>query len=285
MFLSLLMMGISHVTASPHTATGRLYVVKGRAFVAGKPDQAGQLVQICRANDTIEVSPHSVATVWLLESGRRYQLFSPSTVKIVNGSILALKGPNPKTLPKLDSGITSVFHDSADQAAVQVRNGQGLRIMPSGGLLTAPGAISWEPCPEAVSYDVSLAGDGSSEASFHSEGITGNSVNIPAGALSLGKTYRLTLVTNLPKGGCVMAFRSLRLISAPESTALVEAQKTLDQSYLGSPETLLAKADLFEEYGLYAKSLNCLMKLQESNPSNSLAQEISKVKSLAEGRS
>src|SRR5579859_2877141 len=141
--LSFLLVGLSHTAPPSHAVAGRLYVLKGDAFVVGEQDQEGRLVQVCRANDTIQVNAHAMANVWLMGSGLRYQLSSPSVVKIVNGSVISVKGARPKQLSKLPSDITKAFPDPTAQAAVQFRSAD-LRITPSGGLATVPDALSWD---------------------------------------------------------------------------------------------------------------------------------------------
>jgi hypothetical protein len=283
MVTSVLILGLIHVSAHAQSVTGRLYVVKGRAHVVGASDQDAQLVQVCRANDKIEVGNRSVAIVWMLDSGSRYQLASPSIVKIVNGVPVALKGAGPKPLSKLGSRVTAVFQNAGSQAAVQVRNEENVRITPSGGLLKAPDTISWNRLSEAKSYDVSVTAESATAPAFHAEGLDANSVAIPIGVFLPGKVYRLTLASNTSNGGCVLSFRTLRWISPSQLAALKEAEKELDSGTSPSPEVQLAKADLFEQYDLYRESLGCLAKLKQ--PTNAQAQEIAKLESLAEGRS
>jgi len=285
MLCSFLVLGLSHTTANHAAVSGRLYVTKGRAYVVGKSDQAAQLVQVCRTNDTIEVAPHSSATIWLVGSGLRYQLSSPSTVKIVNGSVVAIKGLSPKSLPKLGSGITTVFQNSTAQAAVQVRDGDSISVTPTGGLTKAPEAISWEKLPNATSFDVSLVDEATSAKVYQAEAITSNSFLVPPGRLVPGKQYRLTIATNLPNGGCTFAFRSLRILSPIEISGVKRTEQAFEAILGSSSEVDLAKADLLEQYGLYKDSLQSLMRLQMTTPSPALTQEITRVKGLAEGRS
>ena len=283
MLITSLILCAAHLQASAKFVRGRLYVVKGRAFVVGKPGAESQCVQMCKSSDTIEVAAHSVATVWLLGSGTRFQLGSPSTVKIVNGSVVTLKGVAAKPLPKLGSSITAVFGENSAQSAVAVRS-PDLRVSPTGGLISAPEAISWASYPSAVSYDLSIVEENSSIPAVHVEWITGRSVTIPAGSLIMGKTYRMVLTANEPNDHCEMFFRSLRLITPAEAAALNAAEKKLDAEFGSAPEVQLAKADLFNQYLRYADSLACLTKLEASSPSGTLKAEIASTAALAQGR-
>jgi hypothetical protein len=194
-----------------------------------------------------------------------------------------LKGAGAKRLPKLGSSITAVFGGASAQSAVAMRS-PDLRVSPTGGLTSAPEAISWASYPSALSYDLSIIEENSSTPAVHVEGITGLSVAVPAGSLTMGKTYRMVLTANEPNDHCEMFFRSLRLITAAESAALHAAEKNLDAEYASAPEVQLAKADLFEQYLLYSDSLSCLTKLQASSPSDNLKEEIAGMEALVQGR-
>lgn len=247
--------------------------VKGKVQVeqAGKWQDA-RLLQQLGEGARVKLAPGASTTLSFFSDGKRVAVTGPGLVQVGRGQVAVVDGAaSVKLQAARKTAAGSTMKPAGITMGAEFHRGRaGFRLGTVGGYLETP-VLTWDAHPEATAYEVILESPEGRKV-FEREKLEGTRAELPAGALSPGVEYALSVTPLDPELGVrISAPATSRVwVLGSQDAQRLRAARELAEAEMaeqpGDPTPLVIVASQYHRAGAYADALELAQQVREKRP-------------------